>query len=484
MDVLLINPPQHLERASDDSDTFMGAIEPLGLLYLAGALLKAGFEVAVLDALPEGSSTEEILAKAEALQPLVVGLTGVTSNGHVLFHLGKALRARLPGAKVVFGNLHASFFHEFYLKNGCADFIFHGEAEESLAKAVRMLKQGRNPLGIPGVTGMDNGRVCGNPEPQYMMDLDLLPIPARHLVPMEKYGDFQTSNNLFVSRKGEKTRFMFSSRGCIYDCTFCVCHDDRRFRVRSSRNVVDEMEELKTRYDTAHINFLDSVFVGKKERVFELCKEIKERRLNISFVIEGHVNLVSPEMLRALKEAGCYGVYFGLESGNDEVLRTVRKGFRVQRVRESIRWTREAGLKAAAYFMLGMPGETVKSMQDTVDLALSLPLDLAQFSIMVPYPGSEIYETLSQNNRFPSPENREETLALWERFSPHPAFSGKDPVYVPEGLAAEQVIAFQKRAIRSYYLRPREFFRYLRRLNRRNVFKMARAFTKIMTGKK
>jgi magnesium-protoporphyrin IX monomethyl ester (oxidative) cyclase len=287
---------------------------------------------------------------------------------------------------------------------------------------------------------------------------------------------------LFVSRKGEKTRFMFSSRGCLYDCNFCVCHDSRQYRVRAPSNVVNEMESLVARYDARHINFLDALFIGKKERVLAICDEIKKRRISVGFVIEAHVNLVSPEMLEALKSAGCYGIYYGLESGNDEVLRRVRKGSRVARSREAVQWTKDAGLKIMGFFMLGMPGETIRTMQDTLNLAKSLPLDLAQFGLMVPYPGSALYDTLAQEGKIRMGENIEETLALWERFSPHAAFSGREPVFAPEGMTAEQIVDFQRRAIRSYYLRPREIIRYLGRVNRRNAARLAREGLKLFFG--
>jgi len=480
VDILLINPPQSFSKTKEVSPLFMGEIEPLGLLYLAGALERAGYSVAVFDALRRTSAWIQILDTIRQLRPRAIGLTGVTSNGSVIFRLGKAIQEHFPEIPILAGNLHVSIFHEFYLKNKAVHFVFHGEAEESLPRALPAILDKRYPVGIAGVSWWQEGALQGSQEPQRISQLDHLALPARHLIDMDSYGTFTTSNNIYIPRKGEKTRFLFSSRGCVFNCSFCVCNDHQRFRARSPEAVVDEMELLVHQYRATHLNFLDPLFVGNRERVFKICEEIQKRKLRVSFVSEAHAKLVSLEMLRTIKAAGGYGLYFGIESGNDEVLKTINKNVTKEQITQAVAWAKEAGLKVAGFFMLGLPGDSLSRMQETVDFAKKLRLDLAQFSITVPYPGSVLYSEDSGKELAAPPEaDVESTLNHWDRFSPHAALSGTTPVYAPLGLMHGQVLDFQKKAIRSYYLRPAEIFRYARRIKRSNFASLVRAVWKL-----
>jgi anaerobic magnesium-protoporphyrin IX monomethyl ester cyclase len=480
MKVVLVNPPNTIESTPRDVDVFIAKLEPLGLLYLAASLEQAGIETAVVDAFSQGLSLAATVDMIAASSPDVIGISFVTSAAVVAEALCVALRKRCPQARIALGHCHASVFHEYYLRAKVADFVFHGEAERSLVDVVEALRDSRTTNGIAGVTFLDGDRVAGDPTRQYIDDLDSLPLPARHLVNMALYGESRTINNPYVPRRGEKTRTMFASRGCVTGCTFCVTHDQRRFRFRAADAVVAEMHLLKDKYNAGFIMFLDSLFTGNKARVAEICGGIRSSGLGIPWCCDAHVNHVTRELLAAMRAAGCHNIRFGIESGNNDVLKRIHKGTTVERIRSAVAMTREAGIKAGGYFMLGLPADTPATMQQTIDLAVSLKLDFAQFGIAVPYPGSEWYAELKKDGILPS--TAEEERLTWEHYASHAAFTGLDPVYTPKGLSAAQLVGFQRRAIRTYYLRPREIVRYCKRLSWGNLAALVRAALSLFRG--
>ena len=203
-----------------------------------------------------------------------------------------------------------------------------------------------------------------------------------------KYDAGMVNNLTCLRPKGTVSRHAVSSRGCVFQCKFCVVHQERRFRSHSPKRVVDEIVDLQEHYDCGCLSFVDPSFVRNKKRVHAVCDEIRRQGIRIPCRYEGHVRMVDRPLLEAMKAAGCVNIAYGIESGSQGMLRTIGKNVDLEHVTEAVRLTQAVGIAASGLFILGLPGETREQMEQTIELAAPLPLDLAQFSMYVPYPGS------------------------------------------------------------------------------------------------
>lgn len=484
MKVLLVNPPNTLAGVLGRAKSFVASFEPLGLLYIASVLEKEGVRVEVVDAYIRSltlKGLEEVIAQR---QLDVIGISCLTSNAALVYAWGKRLKEKFPSLKIVLGNLHASIFAEAFLQNKVCDFVVHNEGEYVMRDLVRELSGSKNFAKIEGLSWWNGSRAIHNEARGTIEDLDEIPMPARHLVPMDRYSVPTVSNYLYVPKRKDKFRSMFTSRGCVYQCSFCVVHQERQYRYWSTNRVIAEMEELIGQYQAEYIFIHDSLFTVKRTRVIEICNEIIKRKLRIKWGCEGHINHVDPVLLRKMREAGCYDIAFGIESGAQELLDNVHKKTNINKVREAVKMAKSAGLKVSGLFMLGLPGERKELSLQTIRFALELPLDFAQFNITVPYPGSELYNDLLRNNKIDNGLRADGSidLAVWQRYSAHPSFSHKPPIYVPDGMDAKELEYLQKLALRKFFLRPSHIIFEMRRMRQGSLRNLLQGF-KIIFGK-
>lgn len=476
MRIMLINPPNTMEDVLGKASVFVSELDPLGLLYIAAVVEQEGHEVIVLDAYIDRLGLKGIMEEVERAKPDVVGISCLTSNGAAVYEIGKRIKA--GGVKVVLGNVHASIFYEIYLNHNCADAVVHGEGEYAFRDICRRYDEKKGLDGIPGVSWHNGKEIVNNAPPEIILDLDSLPFPARHLVPKEKYAVGKLNNFIYVNKGNKTIRQMFTSRGCVYACNFCVVHRDRNFRAMSPARVVDEMEMLVRDYDVGYVFIMDSLFIAQKKRVQQICEEMIKRRVNIKWGCEGHVNIIDENTLGWMEKAGCYEMHFGIESGVQRLLDNVKKGTKLAGIEKSIKMVkRVSNIKVAGLFMLGMPGETLEDSKTTVEFAKHLPLDFAQFSITVPYPGSEMFETLSREGRLDTglrPGGNVD-LDVWRRYSAHSGFSDNEPIYVPEGMTADDLKKMEKYALRSFFLRPSQIISQMKRIDLKNIDEVFRA---------
>lgn len=223
------------------------------------------------------------------------------------------------------------------------------------------------------------------PNRGYIEDLDSLPFPARHLLPMDKYK--------ILGRKLTVIH-VISSRGCPFQCTFCsssaLC--GKRFRARSVENILDEIEEAAEKYKTRHIEFIDDTFTLNRRRIVEFCEEVKKRGLDISWCCSSRVDTIDEDLMKKMKEAGCFIIFFGVESASQRTLDLIGKGITVDRAVKAINWAKKAGIEVLASFVIGFPWETRRDMKETIRFAVKLKPDFAEFSVATPYPGTALYE--------------------------------------------------------------------------------------------
>ena len=467
MKIVLVNPPDDLSALGGGS-VFVPKLEPLGLLYIAAVAKQAGHDITVIDAFAEGLSADEVLNRIRAAGPDVAGFTSFTSNGGFLYTFGKRLKKELPNTLVVFGNVHAGVYAEQYLKNRCCDIVVHGEAEYIFLELLKAYEEKRPWSGVPSISYLSNEKFVPAAAPAVVEDLSRLPLPARELVNQKLYDIGPISNfRLKNARRGKTSKHMFTSRGCPHRCSFCVVHGNIRQRFNPVERVLAEMEILVNEYNTDYIFFMDSLFISDKHRVMELCGAIRRKGLKVSWGCEAHVNCIDEELVKNMESAGCTDMNFGIESGVQRLLDRVRKGIKLENVETAIRTVKKhTGIHAMGLFILGLPGETRADSIATIEYAKRLPLDMAQFSLLTPYPGSQLFNDLKEKGAIDTGIRPDGTidLSVWPRYSAYISYTKKEPIWTTPEQTGAGLKKLQKKAFRSFYFRLRPIMTQLKRM--------------------
>ncbi len=476
MKILLINPPDDLNDFLGRGKQFVPVLEPLGLLSIAAVVRRAGYDVGVIDAFAQRLSCENVKALILEKQPQVIGFSSFTSNGGIIYELGRWIKATLPGTCVVFGNTHAAVYAEAYLNNHCCDCVVHGEGEDVFLRILEAVSRARGFDEIASVSYRKNGRCVLAKESAIVEDLSSLPLPARDMVDRNFYHYSSMTNTPYAAKRKSVAKHMFTSRGCPFSCSFCAVHKKKGRRCYSLAQILEEMKELKMRYGADYIFFSDAIFVSDRKRTLDLCRTIMENRLDIHWGCEGHVNFMDEELVCAMEAAGCYDIAFGIESGVQRLLDGVNKKTNLENIEKSIRLVkRSTKIKVSGLFILGLPGETYEDSLQTIRFAKKLPLDMAQFSTLVPYPGSAVYYELAEKGLIDTGILEDGTLdpAVWQRYSAYSCFTDHQPIWTTPALSARELKMLQKKAFRDFYFRPHQFFYQLKRIklsNLKNVF--------------
>lgn len=470
MRILLINPPF---TALGGSGIQGGALMPLNLCYLASHTRQQIPEVliSVIDAEMEGLSLEETAENAQMVSPDIIGITTTTPSFEAVIQLTHMLRGQLPKVIVVLGGPHVSALPERSLRETSADYVVIGEGEQTFTELVRVLGCGGKEISaISGLAYFYKEQFILTPQRELIKDLDSLPIPARDLIGNARYSPPPSKR---VAR-GPNT-LISTSRGCFHNCGFCGCRSiwRRRIRTRKPESVIAEIREIIERYNIATINFTDEYFTAKRERVHTICKMIIEHDLVIPWVCSSRAENLDEETLQLMKRAGCREISFGIESGNNEILMRIDKKLNLQESERVVNAARRAGISTHASYIIGYPGETSQSAQDTIDFAIKLNTDVAAFFIASPLPGSRLYdEALNKGYLI-------EDIG-WQHFSP---LSNFDPAMQIGTLSTEKVKALHRKAYKRYYLRPwyvaSRLFRIRHWYEVQNLFEGLRAFLKI-----
>ncbi len=363
-----------------------GHMPNIQLLYVAAILESLDVELLYLDIVGQGLSDTDVTDRLRQFSPDIIAMSVYTSHFHNATRYAAYFKQSVPGARILLGGVHAMIFPIETLKyNPHVDYLCVGEAEMVLPEFVRRLRARESLEGLEGLVFRQDGEILFAGPAKECQDLDAVPFPARHLVPNEKYFNF-------ISTRHNYTVFN-SSRGCPFRCLFCEA-SGKKWRARSASNVVDEFEQCYERFGIREIDVFDSSFTIDKKRVLDICRELIDRGLSKKMVwnVRSRVDTIDREMLEALKEASCYRIFFGIESGNPAVLKKLRKMTDLARIREVVSLTDKIGISAFGYFLVGCPGDTRESMRQTVDFAKSLPLDFAIFNTLTPFPKTPLYE--------------------------------------------------------------------------------------------
>lgn len=458
MKILLINPPYINFSGIKESG---GHTLPLNLAYLAGYARKyANCQFAILDAENFGLSYEQIKEKIEEASPNIVGITCPSPSFNHVKEIARIAKGINPEIKVVLGGPHPTAFPREVAGLENIDFVVRGEGESTFTELIKAL-QSRQPSfqQIPGLAFKAGGQVLLTAERSLIENLDEIPFPARDLFDLSVYDSAVTKK---VSRF--KSTSIITSRGCPYDCIHCISKLvwRRQVRYRSLGNIMAEMEECVKRFGIGETNFYDDTFTIDKKRVIQICRAMRERKLNLSWICFGRVNTIDRELVEEMKLAGCKKVSFGLESGSQRILDLMRKNATIEMARQAVEIVDQAGLNIHASFMLGNVGETAATVRETINFAKSLPLDNATFFITAPFPGTDLYKIALAGGYI-----NEQTH--WEDFAP---ITKSAPVLVQGNLSQAELISWQKKAFREFYLRSKYIFRKLSKITSWTDFKI------------
>jgi anaerobic magnesium-protoporphyrin IX monomethyl ester cyclase len=373
-------------------------LPPLGLAYVASSLEKAGFQVEILDNYLLKMPIDEIKQRVRRLTPEILGITCGSVTYRRCIETAKAVKAVLPSCKIVVGGWHPSYMPESMLQHPEIDYVVMGEGERAIVELANSITKGEDISVIAKISGLAyryKGKIVKN-APRFIEDLDTIPFPARHLLPMHLY----LREIEYLGAKPVDT--MNIVRGCPYNCAFCETKKlwGSKCRAFSPPRVVDELNQMVSNYDTKGVYFVGDNFTIRKKSTIKFCKELKKSKLDLQWVCDTRVDLISRELLKEMKAAGCQTIWFGVESGSSRILKKINKQITLQQALHAFRLCRKEEIRTASSFMLGIPGETIEDMETTFNFARKLDPDWVRFNVFVGYPGSGLYDEIIEKGLY------------------------------------------------------------------------------------
>jgi anaerobic magnesium-protoporphyrin IX monomethyl ester cyclase len=355
---------------------------PIGLAYLAAVLERSGHEVTVIDCPALEIDHEKLRTKLASFEPNVVGITSMTPTIQSTLLSARVAKEACPDARVVLGGPHATFMDREILDHeATVDIVVRGEGEQTLLELAQHAFDSKSSHGVDGITFRNGEQILRTPNRPFIQDLDQLPYPAYKYFPLSKYRLF---GKLFLP--------IITSRGCPFQCSFCVSSRmfGKEYRARSPKNIVDELELLRDVYGADAFTFYDDTLTLDRKRIFEICREIKTKKISIPWDCQTRVDQVSKEVLAKMREANCQQIFFGVESGCQKILDAVKKKTSIEQNENAIRWAKDAGLFVAISVIIGYPGETTDTLKQTLDFIRKAEPDDVYLCVATPYPGTEL----------------------------------------------------------------------------------------------
>lgn len=461
MKVLLINPPyfNHIKSVLPEAvEAERGCNPPLGLLYIAGYVqtYSPPVKIKIIDCLAEQVSYEKLKNEIEIFSPDIVGVTVMSFtliDSLKVAQLTKKINSKI---KVVFGGPHVNIYGRETLMLGKIDYIVLGEGEITFNKLINNLNDEDALKNIPGLLFFDkHNNFVHTGLPSLIKDLDSLPLPARNLIDNNKYSSVLGTSDLVTT--------MMTSRGCPYKCLFCDRpHLGKIFRARSAGNVITEINDC-LQYGIREFLIYDDTFTIDKPRVMEICDKIIGQKLEIAFDIRARVNTIDEEMLKKLKQANCARIHYGVESGTQKILDTLRKGIIIDQVRRIFKMTKAAGIETLAYFMMGNPGETKDDIEETVKFIKELKPDYVHITATMPFPATDLY-SMALDKKIINHD-------VWREFANKPVKEFTPPLW-EESLSIKELQNYIKKAYRQFYFRPSYIVKRLLSLKSFNELKI------------
>ncbi len=427
---------------------------PFYLSYATAMLEKEGYSCLLLDGVAERISEEEYINRTVQFKPDVTVLEVSTASLDTDLRQAQKIKNACPNTVIVFCGIHLDMYRpEFLDEYSLVDFVLKGEYDHILPKLAKAIETNNGFTKVPNlVYRPQEGSASETEKSCSIPDLDSIPWPARHHLPMLSYHDLPGGIPA-------PSLQIWSSRGCPFKCIFCawpqIMYGDNKYRTRNPIDVVDEIEAMVHQYGFRSFYFDDDTFNIGKQRLLVLCEEIQKRSLNLPWAAMARADTTDKETLEAMKNAGLAGIKYGVESGSQELVDAANKNLNLERVEEAVRYTRELGINQHLTFSFGLPGETWETVRKTIDFAKRLNPETVQFSIMTPFPGSTFYKMLEQDNKILTKD--------WSKYD-----GGTTSVIRTDALSGEDLehalcTAYQEWDVHKM-LRPLKDFRHLRRI--------------------
>jgi len=450
MRILLVNPSQY---------ELYGGLKapdhpPMGLAYIGAVLGAAGHEVEIIDMDADGMTRESFLELLKARVFKIVGVTTLTPSFSKAVEITKLVK-EASGALTVLGGIHPTIMPDSSLAPESVDFIVKGEGEITMRELAACVESGGDLSGVDGIGYKLSGKIVMNRARALIQDLDSLPFPALHL--------FKTRSYTYPDALYSPTLPVITSRGCPGNCTYCNTKDifTKRFRARSAKNVVEEFRHLVADYGVKEIHIWDDNFTTLKPRVLEIRDEVKKCGLNVKFAFPNglRIDFIDEEILNALKDMGTYSIAVGIESGSQRILDVIKKGISLKKIRERFSLIKKVGLESWGFFMIGLPEETPETILETIKFAIELDPDIAKFHILKPFPGTEVFAQLSSKGLITSTDYKDYGIHT-------------KPAHRLEALSGDDLVRWQNKAYRMFYLRPGKIISQVLRLSTWNRIKL------------
>lgn len=446
--ITLINPifqkkiysplPRIIERSR-------GRFPPLGLAYIASFLEQYGYKVNIIDQDVHQFSKKQIEEILNRQKPDIVGITCTSFTFLQAKKVAELIKKIFPNVKILVGGPHLSIYPKEVLSNICFDIGVIGEGEITTLELIKAIERNLSLDNIQGIVFKKDNKIKINELRPFVSNLDELPFPAVHLLSINKYFDAFSKIKPFFT--------MITSRGCPFNCTFCLrstgIHFGNKYRARSPENVIEEIEFLINKYKVREIFFYDDTFTVNQRRIYEICRQIIKNKLNISWSCRTRIDLVTPNLLKIMKLAGCQRIHYGIESGDQHILDCLKKEITIDQVKRTINWTKMADIKILAYFMLGSPKESIGSIKKTIQFANFLNPSYVGFYITTLFPGTELYDSALREGIIKNDIWKEFTLGNLNE-QPHPIFQTK--IITSEFLKRTIKYAYLKFYLRNKYI--------------------------------
>jgi radical SAM superfamily enzyme YgiQ (UPF0313 family) len=441
MKVVLIDPPTSFEQIYGDWD--LSAVDtycpPLGLLHIASYVREHGHDPSVVDVTARKWKRQEAVDFTLSVKPDVVGLSAKTINVHNAARISDELRAKGFAGPIVLGGAHVTAVPGETLNRFQAfDYGVVGEGEVTFLELIETLEQSRPVSNVRGLVWRNSlGEIVRNDPRPLIEDLDSLPLPAWELLP--NFPDGYPHNALETKRLPAAS--VFTSRGCPYQCTFCdTAIFGSRVRQHSAQYTLNMIRHLRGTYGIKDLMFLDDNFILNRKKLFTICDTMIEERMNLSWYCMGHAGVLTGDRLKKIREAGCWFIEVGIESGCDKILKLIKKSTTKAQVAEGVRRARTVGLKVKGNFIFGFPTETHETLEETIEFATRIGLSYFQQGFLTVWPGCELAV---------EPEKYGTVERDWQKLA------HQRVTFIPNGLTEADLVEASKRAFRQFYLRPR-----------------------------
>lgn len=443
--IIFVNPPYERIAPGYEFVRHVTNRSPsLGLLYLAAAVREQGYTASIIESDIENLDPEQVATRLIDARPAFIGITLFTVGVWQAAQIARRVKQQLPACQIIVGGPHiSSMAMETMQRFPEFDIAVIHEGEQVLPELLPELQTGRDLSRINGIIHRHNGEPQQTPPAPTINDLDSLPLPAWDLLP--NFPD--TYLPAIYDYPQSPVATLVASRGCPFLCKFCDTSTfGARVRANSPEKVFQMMRHLHQRFGIRHVQFVDDLFLASKIRTLQLCDLLIASGLKMTWSCTARVDTVKPKVLKRMKQAGCWEISFGLETGSNELLQKMEKAARIEISEQAVNWTAAAGIRCKGLFMLGYPGETRETMRQTRAFVRRLPITTMNLSKFTPYPGSpvyrEIYGTKIRDDH-------------WEKMN------GMNFLWQPEGLTIQELDQEYQNILKGFYKQRRVLHKYV-----------------------